>query len=75
MADTIVNAPGPSGNNDSGAGWLVALVIIIVVAVGAFLFYKKGYFGGGADTTNINVTIPTPDVPTDGGAEAGGATQ
>lgn len=60
MADTIVNTP-PS--NDSGAaGWVVALIILIAVIVGGFMWYR--YYGvpqaSAPDTTNINVTIPIP---------------
>ena len=60
MADTIVtNTPGTS---DSGAGWVVALIILIAVVVGGFFMYQRGFFraAGPADTNIINVTIPTP---------------
>ncbi len=59
MADTIVtNTPATS---DSGAGWVVALIIIIAVAVGGFALYQNGFFRGAAsDATNINVIMPIP---------------
>jgi len=68
MADTIVtNSPGTS---DSGAaGWAVALVIVIAVVVGGIVMYQRGMFGtpeSSEDTTNINVTIPTPVPDTTG---------
>ncbi len=62
MAETtIVNTPAQS--TDSGAGWAVALIVIIAVLVGGFVWYR--YYGPAAtpassDTTNINVTLPTP---------------
>lgn len=60
MADTIVNTPGPQ---ESGtAGWAVAVVILLAVVVGGFVWYR--YYRPAApastDTTNINVTIPAP---------------
>lgn len=61
MADTIINTPSPN-NSDSSAGWVVALVVILAVVVGGIVLYQKGYFAAPSqpDTTNINVTIPTP---------------
>jgi hypothetical protein len=62
MADTIItNSPEKGG--DSGAGWAVALVIIIVLVVGGIILYKKGAFRGNSaapasNGTNINVSIP-----------------
>ena len=52
---TIVNTPGGS-NGEGGAGWAVAVVVLIVVLIGAFLLWGRG--GG----TNIDVNVPTPDV-------------
>ncbi len=61
MADTIVtNTPG---TNDSGAaGMIIALVVVVVAIVGGVMLYQRGFFGASApaDTTNINVTVPTP---------------
>lgn len=61
MADTIVtNSPG---TNDSGAaGWVAALAIIVALVVGGIFLYQRGVFSPqeSADTTNINVTVPTP---------------
>ena len=73
MADTIVtNAPG---TNDSGAaGWVVALVIVLVVVFGGVFLYQRGVFRGAAPAgaTNINVTVPTPTAPA---PAAGGTTK
>ena len=67
MADTtIVNTPG-SGSGDSGAGWMVAVIILIAVVAGGFLWYRYQGRAVPADT-NINVTIPT-------GTATGGAAQ
>lgn len=72
MADTIVNTPA---TQDSGAaGWVVALIILIAVIVGGFMWYR--YYGvpqaSAPDTTNINVIIPTPT--TGGTSGTGGNT-
>ena len=64
MADTIVtNSPG---TNDSGAaGWVVALIVLVVVIVGGIVLYRHGTFGAAAPagSTNINVTVPNPTTP------------
>jgi len=55
MADTIVNTPA----NDSGAaGWFVALIILLAVIAGGFLWYRYYRAPAAAPATNINVTIP-----------------
>ncbi len=62
MADTIItNSPEGSGG-DSGAGWLVALVVIIGLVVGGVMLYRNGVFNKQASPadTNINVTLPNP---------------
>jgi hypothetical protein len=68
MADTIVtNTPATS---DGGAGWVVALIILIAVAVGGVALYQNGFFQAkevAPGTTNINVTVPNP-LPTPDGA-------
>jgi hypothetical protein len=62
MADTIItNSPEKSGG-DSGAGWFVAIIILIAVIVGGIILYRHGGFGSAAPSsgTNINVTVPSP---------------
>jgi hypothetical protein len=67
MADTIItNTPG---QNDSGSGgWVVAVVILLAVIAGGFIWYRYYRHVPAPSTTNINVTIPT-------GTATGGATQ
>jgi hypothetical protein len=59
MADTIVNTPS---SGESGAGWFVAVIILLAVVGGAFLWFTQ--YGmpqvSNPGETNINVTIPTP---------------
>jgi len=60
MADTIITN-SPERDGDSGAGWVVALVIIIAVVVGGIVLYRRGAFRAAAPASNtINVTIPNP---------------
>ncbi len=57
MADTIVNTPG----QDNGtAGWVVALIVLLAVIVGGFVWYRYYRAAPAPATTNINVTLPTP---------------
>lgn len=65
MADTIVtNTPATT---DSGAGWVVAFIILVAVVIGGFALYQNGFFGKAAPgTTNINVTVPNPIPPVTG---------
>ena len=62
MADTIITNSPERERSDSGAGWVVALVIIIAVVVGGIVLYKRGVFRANtsSDTTNVNVTVPNP---------------
>ncbi len=67
MADTIIsNTPG-SRTDEGMAGWVIALVIILAVVIGAFFMYQNGLFRADSNTpgsTNINVTVPDPIAPT-----------
>lgn len=76
MADTIISNTPNASDEGSGAGWAVALVIIVAVIIGGVVLYQRGFLGADAPTTpstpgttNINVTVPdptttTPPVPT-----------
>mgnify|MGYP000277155296 CR=1 FL=1 len=44
--------------NGTGAGWFVAMLLLIVLAVGGFYLYNSGAFTGGND---VNVTIDVPE--------------
>ena len=61
MADTIITN-SPEKSDGCGAGWVVALVIIIAVVVGGIVLYRRGAFRAAAtaSNTNINVTVPNP---------------
>jgi len=62
MADTIITNSPERNDGDGGAGWVVALVIIIAVVVGGVILYRRGAFrtAAPASSTNINVTLPNP---------------
>ncbi len=59
---TIINTPGnpvSTESADSGAGWFVAVIILLVViGVGAYLWFHYYTPPATSGTTNINVTIP-----------------
>lgn len=66
---TVVNA----SNGGSGAGgWAVAVILAVLVAVGAFYFVGSGTPGDGVDP-NANTSAITQDSAPAGGAETGGA--
>lgn len=68
MADTIITNTPRSGDDSAGAGWVVALVIVLAIVAGGVVLYQKGFFAGAnpnsPSTTNINVSVPTPVTPT-----------
>lgn len=70
---TIVNNPGvPVDRSDSGAGWAVAVIVLLALVVGAYFVW--GNFRGAAPaSTNVNVTLP--DVGGAVGGAAEGVTQ
>lgn len=67
---TIVNTPNSGG--DSGAGFMVLVIVIILLVLGA-LFIWPGYMRGkapeAAPGANINITLPT------GSGDNGGTNQ
>lgn len=67
MADTIItNTPG-TNDDSSGAGLIVAFVLVVALVIGGIMLYQRGYIGSIAapktSDTNINVTIPNPVTP------------
>jgi hypothetical protein len=66
MADTIIsNLPNTS---DTGNGLMMNVIVAIIfaaVVIGAVMMYQNGVFKVDSkepDTTNINVTVPKPDL-------------
>ncbi len=75
MADVIVERPVERREivtSDSGAGWAVAAIVIVVLAVAAFV-WARYYTPAAAPQNpgaNINVTVPSGGTP--GGTNSGG---
>lgn len=78
---TIVNNQPPervvSVDRDDSGGWAVAVVIlVIVVAIGGFLWYRshRGAYTAPAQSgsANINVTLPSGNTGGSGGTGSGG---
>jgi hypothetical protein len=78
---TIVNNPGPSErvverNSDSG-GWAIAVVILVIVIAGIFLWmrYYRAPAPDNSGGVNVDVTLPagSPDAGSGGPAETGPA--
>jgi hypothetical protein len=44
--------------NGTGASWFIAILLLIVLAVGGFYLYNSGAF---TDSNDVNVTIDVPD--------------
>lgn len=57
---TIINTPGNSESTDSGAGWAVAVIVLLAVIAGGVYFWSHYRYAAPARTggANINVTIP-----------------
>jgi len=62
---TIVNNPSSGGG---AGGWIIAGVLIVVIALVAIFVWPGLGRGGQAAPTQVNVEIPTPDMG--GGAPA-----
>ena len=50
--------------------WVVALVLILLLVVGAVWLWNSGAFGGAEQETDINIEVPADggSAPDDGGA-------
>lgn len=80
MADTIITTPSSAPAENSSAGWVIAVILLIaLIGAGAYAWTHYGArvaqpapTGGAA---NINVTLPTGDAGGDqGGTPAAGDT-
>ena len=56
---TIINA-GSGGDRGGGAATMLAIIVALLVGIGAFLYFG-GYLGGGK-SRDINVNITAPDI-------------
>jgi hypothetical protein len=74
MVEVINNSPGPA-RDESSSGWAVAVVILIIVVAGglAWFFWRGGAAPQAPNPQNIQIEVPTPQIPTPGGTESGGA--
>jgi heme/copper-type cytochrome/quinol oxidase subunit 2 len=57
---TVINTPSNTDSGESGAGWAVAVLILLVV-MGAGVYFWLHYRGtapAASGGTNINVTLP-----------------
>lgn len=45
-------------NSSGGAGWFIAILLMIVIGIGGFYLYNTGALNGSND---VNVTIDVPD--------------
>jgi len=58
MIDTVITTPSDS-NDSSAVGWAIAVVVLAVVLIAAFVWFQRAPAAPGTDTgTNINVTLP-----------------
>lgn len=75
MADTIITNTPVRRDTDEGAGWVVAVILLIAIVFGGIMLYRDGFFGAAAptdETTEINVSIPNPVTTSSEGGEGGG---
>ncbi len=54
---TIINVGGGSGRGAT----ILALLVALLVGIGAFLYFG-GYIGGGKADRDININIKAPDI-------------
>ena len=69
MADQITNVPAPGGDSHFGMGMIIGVVVVILVIIGLFILFGRGYTnppaapesGGGVDfPSQIDVNVNTP---------------
>lgn len=57
---TVINTPSNTDSGGSGAGWAIAVLILLAV-IGAGIYFWMHYRGAApapSGATNINVTLP-----------------
>jgi hypothetical protein len=57
---TIINA-GSGADRGGGGATMLALIVALLVGIGAFLYFG-GYLGGGRTDRDININIKAPDI-------------
>ena len=57
---TIINA-GSGSDRGGGGATMLALIVALLVGIGAFLYFG-GYLGGGRADRDININIKAPDI-------------
>ena len=70
---TVINTPPAGDNGDSGAGIILGVIVAIVIIVLFFVYGLPAIRGANNTeprTTNINVQIPTSEMPSQPAAEA-----
>lgn len=65
MADTIITPGSPREDGSSSAVWAVALVVIVLLFVGAFIWFQRnGGMTPPAEQTGTNINVTLPPAPT-----------
>ncbi len=59
MADTIIT-PGSANESSSSATWAVAIVAIVVILVGAFIWFQMNTPAPPTDDQGIKVDVKLP---------------
>jgi hypothetical protein len=61
---TVINTPpNTTETTDNGAGWAVAVIILLaVIGIGVYLWMQNSA-PAAPGTTNINVTVPSATTP------------
>jgi hypothetical protein len=54
---TVIN----TGERGGSGGTIVALIVLAVLAIGAFLYFG-GYIGRAADDLDVNVNVAAPNI-------------
>jgi uncharacterized membrane protein YgcG len=73
---TVINNPGERTNpsTDSGAGWSVAVVVLLAIVIGAVYLFSHYRTASTTPNANINVTLPEGQNGTPSGQNGSGNT-